>query len=340
MSANNSQNADGNMMDFTVVAQHAPGGTLEAFIEYLKRIGQPCAISAEGTQGWFLDARGQLLRLPVESLEPVGPALLRSLLRRRGVWVVSYMLAGNKNQPPNCFAYVCRERNYAIEKLKANARRDIRRGFRSFTVRLCTWDELVEKGFAAQTDTFARHGCISSTRKQLERMVEEHRRLPFFEVWGAWDGDDLAAWLQVVKIDNWAMINLVRSCTKSLRLCPNNALLYAATRRALVEEKREYVTYGLSSSQVDVNQLSMHKYKIRMGYEALPRHRVFVAHPLLRPLLTPWATSWMWEKAAVLMPKFAILHKIAGMSRLMSGREKAALAWAEDKSQIKCRRKQ
>lgn len=332
MSPNDSKKADEDTVDFAVVTPHAPGGTLSEFVDYLKRTGQPCAVSSDRTQLWLQGARGELIRLPLECLEPVDPAQLRQLLRHRGAWVVSYNLAADEDHLANCFDYICRDPNYSIEKLHAYARRDIRRGFRSFTVRLCTWDEFEEKGFAAQADTDTRHGYTSSSPQGLRQMAQQQRGTPFFEIWGAWDGDKLAAWIQVVKIDNWAMINVARSCTKALRLCPNNALLYAVTKRILVEEKRQYITYGLSSSQVNVSQLPMHKYKIRMGYEAVPLHRAFVAHPLLRPLLSAQATSWMWEKAATLMPQFAILRKVAGMSRLLSGREKNALNWAEDKS--------
>ncbi|MHC4158228.1 MAG: hypothetical protein ACYSSO_04025 [Planctomycetota bacterium] len=332
MSSDSSKKADENMVDFAVVTPHAQGGTLSDFFDYLKRTKQPCDISTDRTQVWFYGAAGELIRIPLECLEPVEPARLQDLLRQRGVWVVSYLLDGDESHPPNCFDYVCRDSTYSIEKLHAYARRDIRRGLRSFTVRLCTWEELEEKGFAAEADTAARHGYAAPLPEGLKRKISQQRGSPFFEIWGAWDGDDLTAWLQLAKIGNWATIDVVRSCTKSLRLCPNNALLYAVTRRILVEEKREYISYGLSSSQVSVDQLSMHKYKIRMGYEALPLHRVFVVHPLLRPLLTPRAVSWMWEKAAALIPKSKTLRKVAGMSKLLSGREKKALAWAEDKA--------
>lgn len=332
MSSDGSKKEPKFTIDAAAVTPHAPGGTLTEYIEYLKSTGIPCAISADQRQAWIHGGyRGHLIRIPPECIEPIDPAISRGLLHQRGVWVVSYLLAGDEKHPPNCFDYVCRDLNYSIEKLHSYARRDIRRGLRSFKVRLCTWDELAEKGFAAEVDTNVRHGYTAPSQEGFKRMVQQKRGTPFLEIWGALDETDLAAWLEVIKVDNWAIINLVRSCTKSLRLCPNNALLYAVTRRILVEEKREYVNYGLSSSQVNVARLSMHKYKIRMGYEAVPLHRVFVVHPLLRPMLTPRAASWVWEKAAVLMPTSKILRRVAGMSRLLSGREKKPLAWAEDK---------
>jgi hypothetical protein len=332
MESDRLQKDDIDKVDLTSVTNHVPGGTLNDFLEYLKHNGQPHAITAQGTQLWYPDIRGELIRLPIECVEAVNREVVRDLLRHHGTWVVSYLLAGDKNHQANCFSYVCRNPNYKLEELGTNARRDVRRGFRSFEIRLCTWDELAEKGFAAEIDTDTRHGYTKPSSNDLKLMVQRQRKFPFFEIFGAWQGDNLTAWLQVIKIDDWALINMVRSCNASLRLCPNNALLYAATKRLLVDEKRKYLSYGLSGSRTNIDRLSMHKYKIRMGYEALPRHRVFVTHPVLRPLLASHFASWLWEKAASAMPRFVFLLRIAGMSQQISGRDKAPLSWADDES--------
>lgn len=311
---------------------YARGRSLADFADYLKRSGQPYATSENGKQVWFRDAAGELVRLPVECLLPVEPETIRALLRQRGVWAVSFLVAADDSQPANCLHYVCSDPEYDVEKLKVkNVRRDIRLGLRSLDIRLCTWDELIEKGFTADTDTAVRHGYRPPSRRVLTSMVKRYRGLPFFEVWGAWHKSDLAAWLLVMKVDDWAMINIAHSRTDLLRWCPNNALVYAATRRALVEEKRKYISYGVSSCQIDIEHTSLHRFKTRMGYEVLPRRRVFAVHPLLWPLLRPRVSSWMWERVAKLMPQIPTLRKIAGMSRLISERESAPLTWAEDK---------
>lgn len=312
-----------------VVTSPAAGGTLRAYADYLKKLGQPCEISADGKQAWIPGRRGSLHRFPVECTEPVEPAMLRTLLRKRGIWLLYYSLEPGEGHPANCFDYVCRAPDYRIEDLPANARRDIRRGLRSFTVRLCMWDELAEHGFAAHVDTAARHGYAEPDPQWLADMVGRQRGTPFYEVWGAWREDgQLAAWMTVIKIDNWAIIDIARSRSEALKWCPNNAICYAATRRLLVEEGRSYVSYGGSSIQVDVNELSMHKYKIKMGYEPLRLCRVFRTRPLLRPIVTSRLMSWTWEKLAKVRPKSASLRKLAGMSRILSGREKHPLSWA------------
>ena len=317
-------------VDITAVASPAPGGTLAGFTEHLKAHGLPCDLTADGTQAWVPGARSELQRFPFECTEPVDDAVLREVLKQQGIRVVSYLVEGGAAAVPNCFDYVCRDSGYTIDNLPKNARRDIRRGLRGFAVRLCTWDELAERGSAAHADTMARHGYASPPPDYIQHLTERLRGSPFYEVWGAWQGDELAAWMTIIKIDDWAMIDLARSCTEALNLCPNNALLYTATRHLLVDQKYAYVTYGLSSIQVNVHELSMHKYKTRMGYEALRMHRVFVVQPALRPLVTSPLMSWGLEKLAGLCPKSANLRKIAGMSRLLSGRQKSGLAWADE----------
>jgi len=266
MTERGSDNADRAQIDVACVTGPAPGGTLAEFVAYLEALGRPCALTAGGTQAWVPGVPGELQRFPLECTKQVDRAVLRDLLKRRGIWLASYLLEGGAGAAPNCFDYVCRDSSYVIDRLAKNARRDIRRGLRTFAVRLCTWDELARAGFPAWADTARRHGYSTPAPGDFQRDVRRWRQSPCYEVWGAWQGETLSAWMSVIKIDDWAMIDIARSCTAALNWCPNNALLYQASRRLLVEEKRSYVTYGMSSIQVNVNELSMHKYKIRMGY--------------------------------------------------------------------------
>ena len=294
----------------------------------MSRKGAVCALTDGGTRAWLPGARSELQRFPMECTEDVDRSLLRSLLRHKGIWVVSYQLLPADGVAANCFDYVCRDPNYVIDTLTKNARRDIRRGQRNFRVRRITWPEFADKAHPALADTSARHGFVLPSPQKARGHAASRADSPFHEAWGAWSGSDLAAWLIVTKIDNWAWVGVARSCTAALNWCPNNILIYEVTRQMLVEEKRAYVTYGLSSSQVNLSQLSMHKFKVRMGYEAVPMHRRFVLHPMLRPLVAWRASSWMWERVAGLAPQYVQFSQLAGMSRLLSGRESNPLAWA------------
>ena len=331
MSLDDLKVADENTLDFGVVTPHAPGGTLRDFLNYWRNNGYQCAISAEGTQLWFPNSRGELMRLPIDCLEQVDPTILREILCQHGIWVVTYLIECDEKHPANCFYYVCRNQNYQLSNVQKRMRRTIRHGFRNFSIRLCTLDELADKGFVAYADTDVRHGRVAGSRENFRRMVEKYRGWPLFEVWGAWQENELAAWTIICKIDNWACFIKNCSCTDKLDLVPNNVLHYAITRRSLVEEKKDSISCGVSSIYGGT-RLGMHNFKTRMGYEAIPVHRVFVLCPLLRHMAASTIISWIVEKVSGAMPQFAMLQKASGMLRVLSGREKNPLVWAEDKS--------
>ena len=308
----------------------APGGTVEDYLKIAAPDGASYVIASNGREAWVPCSRGELQRWPVECTDEVDEAVLRGLLRRKGVWVVNYQLDATKGPyTPNCFNYVCSDPQYDIERLHKKTRGAIRHGLRSFVVRRISWDELLKHGYPAQLDTTQRHGYSPPEPYHLQQFADRVRNSPCHEAWGAWLGEDLVAWLVFIKIDNYAAIDNVRSCSAAHRDCPNNAVLYSVTRQLLIEEKRQFVSLGLSSVRADPNRLSLHKYKVRMGYEALPRFRRFVLHPLLRPLICTRSASWFWDKLVVLRHHSARLRMVAGMSRLLSGREPAPLAWAD-----------
>jgi len=306
-------------LDFSNGVPHSAGGTLAQYAGHLQNQGQAAVLTADNTQLWFSDAKKTLLRLPLVCTQPVERDVSSLLLKQDSIWMFSYLQEPATVQEANCFHYVCDNKDYALEPLDKNIRRDIRRGGRSFEIRLLGWDELRKKGLSAWQDTDLRHGYTPVVQQDLDEMIGCNEGAPFYELWGAWVGDELAAWYQVIKIDNWAMINVACSKSDALRNCPNNALVYGITRRMMIEEKRDYVTYGLSSAQVFANESSMHRFKCKMGYTALSCKRRFAVHPLLRPVLTVPPTPQIWNLLARTFSNSEKLRKIAGLSNILSG---------------------
>ena len=282
----------------TSVTAPSRGGTLADLVRHLEAAGEPCALDEGGRQAWIQSPRHVLTRFPLECFDPVGPGAVAGLLRRRSVWFVNYLQAPAAADAANCFDYVCRDAGYGLERLGAKVRRDVRRGLRSFVVRLCTWEEWAGKGFAAFADTERRHGNGVATDPEFQALAARWRATPFLEIWGAWQGDDLVAWMTFLKVDDWALVDLARSRTEALRSCPNNAVLYAATWTLLGGEGRRYVSYGTSSLQVGTDEASLHAYKLNMGYEAIPVTRVFACRPAYRPILESRSFSWAVERLA------------------------------------------
>jgi len=310
--------------------QPAGQGQLSDVVRCLRQAGQPAVLSEDGSEAWIPGVQAELQRIPMERTIPPDVRTIREVLAQPKTYIASFMLAPGPKHPANCFDYLCSDRQYRVESLTKNGRRDVRRGLRSFSVRPCTWEEVIAHGFTAYADGEARHGHAPPPGDILERLAAKDGRCPYFQLWGAWDKQGLAAWIRVIKVDDWASITTACSRHDALRDCPNNAVTYEATRTFLTEEGRRYVSYGVSSLQATGNILSLHKFKVRMGFKPVPMHRRFVVHPLLRPALQTRPASWLWDALAAAKPSSVILSKVAGMARLLTGRAGDPLAWAQD----------
>jgi hypothetical protein len=307
----------------------APGGTLAEYAGRLKSQGVACALTAGGSQLWIPGARGELMRLPMTCSAAVESAAARDLLRLPGVWVLSYLVAPGPAERANCFLYVCRDAEYHMDRLRKNARKVLKRGLRNFVVRRCTWDEIAEKGYAAKAETDERHGYPPPPRESVPAFVGVRRHSPFHEAWGAWRGDDLAAWITLVKVDQWAEFEVAPSRTAAMPLAPNNILRYECLRSLLGDEKRSEVVTGVSAVRLGSDQRAMHEYNTRIGFEAIPMRRVFLPHPLLAPFLRPRLAYAMLRRLSAARPASALLAKAAGMAGVLSGGMEKPLAWAD-----------
>jgi hypothetical protein len=294
--------------------------TLDEYGRYLRSRGKVAVATAGGRQLWVPGARGELVRLPSTTTDAVAPEDLRRLLATRGTWIVTRVAEPGPGREANCYFYLCRDAAYDLGRLRKNARRVIKRGQRHFVVRPCTWDEMARCGRAAAVDTGARHGQQPSSEAAFREFVELRRDGGFHEAWGAWAGDQLAAWLTVLRIDDWAMFDAAESRTEFLPMAPNNVLRFQALRTLLVDERRSVVTTGLSSADATVDTRSMHQYFTRLGFEAVPRCREFLLHPLLRPAFGLPLVSLAWDRVAAAWPRVAVLQKAAGLARHLAKR--------------------
>jgi len=313
--------------DYFSAVQPSTGGTICEFAEYQLSLGNPIFRSNSVNQVWVRGNRSDLQRFPLECTDEVNRKTFNKLLKERTIWIANYLVEPSNTDRANCFNYICEDSGYNVDNFSsARARRDIRRGLRNFNIRLCNNEELASKGYNAYKDTAIRHNYSVPDRNKYFQNTKKLSS-QFYDIWGAWDDAGLMAWMTVIKIDDWAMIESARSCTQALKKSPNDALIYSATKYLMNDEKRKYITYGLSSIQADVNELSMHRYKIKVGYKAIPMCRKFAVHSLLHPLVYPKISSWTLEKLAKFFPRYAKLRKIAGISRILSGRERESLNW-------------
>jgi hypothetical protein len=186
------------------------------------------------------------------------------------------------------YLYVCRDPQYSFEKLGQSARSHVRRSSHAFEFRFLSHSETLRLGMQAYCDTLARFGWPKPTLevfgRQIERMRSMHRHI------GALNDGRLAAFLVVTEANDWATIGANYSVNEALPLRPHNGLLYHAVHHYLFKKKLQLVDHGWSNFPITPKVESLHRFKVKMGFEAVPVQRVFFVNPLLEPIVND--VSW------------------------------------------------
>ena len=159
---------------------------------------------------------------------------------------------------------------------------NVRKGLRELTFGFLTYDEVMENGLAAFVDNRQRFGLDDGTRTAFEAEYGWMRGVPGVRFMGAWHGGELAAFVSLNVVDDWVEVTTRCSMQSHLHLRPNDALLYLVLRHFLVEQGCRLVGAGVSSLEQTPGATGLHRFKIKMGFEAIPVHREFLIHPMLR----------------------------------------------------------
>lgn len=269
---------------------------------------------------WVKNTGHALSREPFTCLgSPLPGEVLRALWKARAS-LATYTLPADEMHPQNAWLYVCRNPHYKLENLESSARRDARRAERAFRFDFIDSEALLRKGLEAYCDTRTRVGLSDGTPALFRNQFERATRNPAYSFLGAWKGDALAAFMSLAVVDDCVSI-AAYAATEYLGSCPNNGLIHFALDHFLVQNNFRVISYGLSSIQEVGKADSLHRFKIRVGFEAVPVHRVFVFHPFLRPLANS-VTLWGLRKCTRWYPTSPILRKATGMLAIYLGRHK------------------
>jgi hypothetical protein len=268
---------------------------------------------------WWVRHEGMsLVRRPVPCLDVPPAKEVRSVLWRAGVPVASYVCQPDEQHPQNAWLYVCHKDTYSMSKLGAPVRRHLKRALRELRFDLVSPETFLEHASVAYCDTRRRAGLADGTTVVFRQLFEPFLRNPASFIIGAWKENELAAFLTVVMVDDWAELGLF-SADRYLPLRPNNGLIHVALETLLAGPHCRLVSYGLSSVQEASKAEGLHAFKTRVGFEARPAHRAFVFHPLLRAFANP-ITLCVLRGCARLHPRSRALNKASGLLATHLGR--------------------
>jgi hypothetical protein len=251
-------------------------------------------------------------------------AELRNVFWRGPAALATYSLRPDERFPANSWLYLCTDRAYSTENLTVSKRRDVRRGMRELRMETLSPDVLMVHGSDTFRDTLRRHGLQDATPEEFRRQIARRAKCPGHLFVGAWKGHELAASLSIVEVEDWVEINTSASADAFLRYCPNDALIFYTVSHYLVERGFRAVTFGASSIQPGSNRSSLHTFKMRIGFQAIPVHRAFTVHPLLRPFVNQ--LSWRGVNALLhYSPENLRLRRLSGVLECLAGENQRPL---------------
>jgi hypothetical protein len=263
-----------------------------------------------------------VLRLNDFDLSLPAPEAVREALIKAPAAVATYNVEPDENHPANAWWYVCADRSYALDKLPHSMRKNVRRGLNEFKIEFISPDQFLLHGVKPFCDSRFRVGLSDGTETEFHLRFDARARCPGHVILGAWHQDTLAAFLLITLVGDWAVNEGPFGANEFLHLRPNDALLFWELSHYLTQGICCGVSAGLSSIQLDSTEKGLHVFKTKAGFEARAIHRVFVLHPLLRPLANQ-ITLWSMNKALQLTPANRGLLKAIGVVNYLLSEKRA-----------------
>lgn len=280
--------------------------TSQAYAGFLQALGH--RVTRTPSAHWYDASRWVALSAPPNREYTPAADELRTVMRTLSCVGVRYAAPLPGPGKPS-YQIVCDTSGYGLETLSANARSKVRRGLKRCRIEAVASSVGASAGRRAHADTVGRQGRAGVLDgPRWDRFWTAVGATPGMEVWGAWCGEDLAAFLVSVTFADCVEFLLARSRSDYLGAYPNNALLFSVTEEMLTRRQVGRITFGLESLE-EVGPLD--QFKFGMGFRAEPLCQRVVLHPLLRAVLrlAPMRTAvrhWVarrddavfWRKAA------------------------------------------
>ncbi len=273
---------------------------------------------------WWLQYEvGALMRFPIFAVHPPGPKELTDLFWKRRAPLLTYLLEPTPARPADALVYVCSDSHYNLKALEHRVQGNVKRGLREFQIRPVKLEEVMRFGERAFIDTGRRHGWTNVTGAHFRSYLGSPATLCGNRFFGAWRENELAAFAGLIEVDDWVEVRVRFSTDASLGLRPNDALLFHILSHYLAEREFRIVSAGTSSVDPAANTPGLHRFKVKLGFQAVPIRRVFCFHPLLRVfdcraslLLLSAAAKWIGKNPRLILAEHALQHSLGLSSAL------------------------
>src|SRR5690606_13048033 len=289
---------------------------MSEYISYLRKEGKTVN-EGTGSYYWINYEKGAVARGPAFILDMPGKNEVAGILKKMKPIVITYNV-DTETFAPNSFLYVTSDKSYSLEKLDKNGRRFTRIALRNLDFRFVSWDDVLENGFNAYSDTRSRNGLSDGTFRNFTNVFGECKRNPAFKAIGAFlkENNRMCAFLRIIEENDWVEITSSYSETEYLNTCTNNELFNKALNYYLTGNRENVVSYGVSSIQSESKKEGLHGFKDRAGFEAKPIHRIFLLNPKYKLLVNK--VSYKGVRLLLkLFPSDRRLKKIEGVMNMV-----------------------
>lgn len=281
-----------------------------AMAEFFERLGERIVRSPSAC--WHEVQPGVILSFPYHRLITPDTSELRALFRTHRLRAVRFPTLTSAFGFHSTLELNTRS-DYDLKHLAPTARRQTKQGLAACQVRTLDFDELERAGLPLARQTAQRQNLDTAYADPhyWRRFCRAGAAVPDAHAWGAFCDGTLAAFLVSVNVDDWVNCIYTASSRDHLDRRPNNALLFAASRRFLVEEKKR-ICYGLGSLE-HLPQLD--HFKRQMGWTLQPIKQRLVFSRLLGSAFS-LAREPVLRGMERLLPRSYTVRKVAGMIRL------------------------
>ncbi len=213
----------------------------------------------------------------------------------RGAGVIRYTCDEVEGAPS--FEYVWDDKNYSLESLSKDAKRNVRKNLESCIVRRVDYNLLAEEGCAINQSVYARQGrqvpdCFLTNRALWKNYMSVCEGLSFVEAYGAFVEEKLCAFCLVLLMDGYCYTYHPYASSDYLKHYPMNVLIFSIVREMLDRPEIRCVSYGLESF---ASRPTLERFKLAMGCRKHPIGRRVLIHPLARPIFSA-PGAWLTKK--------------------------------------------
>jgi len=190
----------------------------------------------------------------------------------------------DKNKPSN-FWYLINDKALKLEDYSVNTRSKIRRGFKSFEVKMINKKILIESGFNVYEAAFKRYKTINNPMSRDQFIHFIHSLEKSWEFWGVFDKKNnvLVAYSQNKVVNNQCYYSTIKFHVDYLKKYPSYVLYYTMNNYYLNKLNLSYVNEGTRSilHETNVQSFLIDKFRFRKAYCKL--HIEY--HPFIKPVI-------------------------------------------------------